>query len=534
MELREALRLRESPLLRSMLEQKEREISAARAGGDVGTLSWSDALDALCGDASLHAMHHTFRETTGGNQPLREFAGFCLYREFFRRPKRMNSAETMGLISLRYPSVEDAAAPRGWPLDDVDWPIFVKLVVDFFLRDVSAVDVDDDYLRWMGVPVRRRFVQGPGYEGALTNRQRAWPSWRSNRAPSRLPRLIRDAAHLDASDASRDRVNEALQRAWDVLRPHLQLLSDGYVLRLADVAELSELRTAAVCPYTARVLDATLKHLSPYLPQAGVAEPCRAFEPPRLPKAHWHDDTGRVADSQEVEAWLERDEAVLAARSLGVWSNLNDRVVALAPYYSVAEHSAQLDGPRLRQLERRFRRGTLNVLSCSTTMEMGVDIGGLSAVVMNNAPPSSTNYRQRAGRAGRRGEGMSFAVTLCPNSPHGEQVFGNPLWPFTSQIAVPKVALDSSRLVQRHINSLCLGTYLDGLDVRRLKAGWFFQGDGGVSPGARFIAWCRDVANTDSLLLTGLKRLVAGTACAGIATGSLLEGTGESLEACDG
>ena len=113
------------------------------------------------------------------------------------------------------------------------------------------------------------------------------------------------------------------------------------------------------------------------------------------------------------------------------------------------EHSAQIDGGRLRDLETRFKDGKLNVLSCSTTMEMGVDIGGLSAVIMNNTPPSSANYLQRAGRAGRRGEGVSFAVTLCPSSPHGEQVFENPLWPFTSTIGAPKVGLDSERLVQR-------------------------------------------------------------------------------------
>ena len=528
--LRKALMARENAVLRSMLEAKENEISAARADADVGTLCWSEALDALSGDASLRAMHNAFNDLTGSGQTLRQFAGFCLYREFFRRPKRMNSAETMGLISLRYPSLEAVATPPGWPMEVADWHGFLKLVVDFFLRDVSAVDIDDDYLRWMGVPVRKRYVQGPGYEDALTRRQRGWPRWDLNRRPSRLPRLVRDAAGLDDSDASRDRVNEALRHAWSALRECLQLRADGYVLRLAETAELSELRTAAVCPYTARVLDTSLKGLSPYLPQRGAAEACRTYGPPRVPKAYWHDSTGRTADREEVDEWLEHDEAVVAARSLGVWSNLNDRVVAGAPYYAVAEHSAQLNGPRLRQLEERFKNGNLNVLSCSTTMEMGVDIGGLSAVVMNNAPPSSANYRQRAGRAGRRGEGLSFAVTLCPSSPHGEQVFGNPLWPFTSRIAVPKVALDSTRLVQRHANSLCLGTYLEGLDVRRLRTGWFFEGDRGESPGARFIDWCRTSASNDDRLVTGLKRLVAGTACAGVAARTLFHSTASLLE----
>ena len=255
--------------------------------------------------------------------------------------------------------------------------------------------------------------------------------------PSRLPRLLREAAGLDDSASGTDRINEVFRYAWDVLRPWFQSVGDGYLLRLEEIAVLSEPPSAAICPYTARVLDATLQGLSPYLPERGAPERCRQFDPPRVPLAYWRDSSGSEADREEITHWLESDPKVQEARALGVWTNLNDRIVANAPYFEAAEHSAQLDGERLRTLEGRFKAGELNVLSCSTTMEMGVDIGGLSAVVMNNAPPSSANYLQRAGRAGRRGEGVSFAVTLCPSSPHGEQVFNDPLWPFMSTMSVP-------------------------------------------------------------------------------------------------
>ena len=529
--LRDALQGNDTSGLRSILKDKERELAALRAASQIGVLSWNGAVNALVGDASLGAMHRVFRDVTGTTQSKREFANFCLYREFFRRPKRMNSAETMGLISLRYRALEGVVPPGGWPLEAEDWHHFLKLVVDFFLRDISAVDVEDDYLRWMGVPVRKRYAQGPEYGRVLTARQRGWPSWQLGRRASRLPRLLQRAAGLDDSHASVDRVNAALAHAWEVLRRYLQPLADGYVLRLRDIAELSELRSAAVCPYTARVLDTTLGGFSPYLPEKGELETCRPFTVPRVPKAYWRDGKGSPADRKEIDAWLEGDADVAAARSLGVWSNLNDRVVANAPYFEVAEHSAQIDGPRLRKLEARFKDGELNVLSCSTTMELGVDIGGLSAVVMNNAPPSSANYRQRAGRAGRRGEGLSFAVTLCPSTPHGEQVFRNPLWPFVSRIAVPKVALDSGRLVQRHVNSLCLGTFLEGLDVRRLKAGWFFQEDAtGASPGGNFLTWCEQGAEKDGRLTKGLERLVLGTALGSEASAALLSSAARAME----
>ena len=517
--------------LRQLLEHSEAELAKDRAAGKLGTLSWKDAINRLKGDSSLRRMQTYFRYTSYLSRTPEEFANFCLYREFFRRPKRMNSAETMGLVSLRYPDLEDKTPPPGWPLRSGDWAVFLKLVLDFFVRDVSAVHVEDAYLRWMGIPVRKRYVQGPGYGGALTSRQRRWPSVRSGIRPSRIARLLRHAAGLDDSPSSDDRINEVLQHAWGTLRHYLQPVGDGYLLMLDEVAVLSELSSADICPYTARVLDATLNGVSPYLPAHGEMERCRPFTPPRVPKAYWRDPSGREAHREEIIDWLETDSNVRRARELGVWSNLNDRIVANTPYFEAAEHSAQLDGQRLRALERRFKDGELNVLSCSTTMEMGVDIGGLSAVVMNNTPPSSTNYLQRAGRAGRRGEGASFAVTLCPSSPHGEQVFENPLWPFTSTMSVPRVALDSARLVQRHVNSLCLGAFLEGRDIRRLKTGWFFQDDGsGSSPGRQFVEWCRGDAEHDDRLVKGLSRLIRGTALAtGGTTTHLLDVTADAM-----
>ena len=519
-----------TPALRELLQRSEAKLAELRATSGLGRLSWTEAIDRLKGDASLHRMRQYFRETTYLGGDLDAFARFCLYREFFRRPKRMNSAETMGLICLTYPALKSKSEPRGWPLASEDWPTFLKLIVDFFVRDVSAVNVRDEYLWWMGIPVRKRYLQGPGFRATPTRRQRLWPALRRGRRPSRLPRILQAAAGLDDSDASMDRINEALQHAWHALLPHLQLFADGYLLKFDEIVVLSELPSSQICPYTARVLDTTLKGLSPYLPERGEREECVKFAPPRVPNPYWRDTSGAPMSREKVTHWLESDPDVRVARELGVWSNLNDRTAANTPYFEAAEHSAQIDGARLRELEQRFKDGELNVLSCSTTMEMGVDIGGLSAVIMNNTPPSSANYLQRAGRAGRRGEGVSFAVTLCPSSPHGEQVFNNPLWPFTSTISAPRVGLDSERLVQRHVNALCLGTFLEERDARRLKTGWFFGTDEtGSSPGNQFIEWCRSEAEENEALVSGLRRLVRGTASVTRATAQLLDRTAEAL-----
>src|SRR5690606_5692653 len=150
-----------------------------------------------------------------------------------------------------------------------------------------------------------------------------------------------------------------------------------------------------------------------------------------------------------------------------------------SPYFQTAEHSAQIDAIRLRELEDRFRDGKVNVLSCSTTMEMGVDIGNLSAVAMNNAPPSPASYLQRSGRAGRRSESRAVTFTLCRSSPHGEWIFQNPTWPFDTAPHITQVTLNSERIIQRHINALALNRFfasqLSEEDLPRLTAGAFFE-----------------------------------------------------------
>ncbi|MDP9191069.1 MAG: DEAD/DEAH box helicase [Acidobacteriota bacterium] len=142
----------------------------------------------------------------------------------------------------------------------------------------------------------------------------------------------------------------------------------------------------------------------------------------------------------------------------------------------VKEHTAQLENRVGRAYQEKFVSGTVNVLSTSTTFEMGVDVGRLEAVLLRNVPPTPANYVQRAGRAGRRRSGGAVAVTFCRPLPHDQVHFHDPLQAVAGVVPLPRINLANTRLLQRHLNSLLLGRYLRTLpsDMEWNRVGAFF------------------------------------------------------------
>lgn len=458
----------------------------------------------------------TFGEASG---PV-ELARMFLVREFGRRPKRLNNLESMGLVAVRYPALENIrqvppAISQAADFSLVEWQDFLKLCLDFFVRGGGSLAISQSWRSWLGMPFPQSQLV-PRDEPNAGRNQRRWPRTKRGGIRSTLVRLLAYVLKTDITTAhGEDRIDAVLQAAWDELNALglLQQTGDGRVLTLDSLA-FTPMGKAWICPVTRRILDTTLRGITPYLPEQATeaTASCQMIELPLYDKpfAGVTDDLERIRRGRE---WLTRHEDVARLRNQGLWSDLNDRVIEIAPYYTAAEHSAQQDSRSLDRYEKAFKAGDLNLLSCSTTMEMGIDIGGISQVAMNNVPPHPANYLQRAGRAGRRQEARSLAMTLCKSNPHDQAVFSNSRWAFDTPLPAPRVSLDSPIIVQRHVHSLLLSRFLmealsgSGQEQIRLTCGHFFLG--GNSLVDRFSAWCRGLSTNPSQVLTkGLRQLL--------------------------
>ena len=123
------------------------------------------------------------------------------------------------------------------------------------------------------------------------------------------------------------------------------------------------------------------------------------------------------------------------------------------------EHTAQLVSERAAEVQKDFYEGKINILSCSTTFELGVDVGDLETVFMRNVPPSAANYIQRAGRAGRRTSSTAFVLTFAQRRSHDFSHFADPLRVIKGEIRPPYFEISNDKIVRRHMYAVAIAQF---------------------------------------------------------------------------
>jgi len=523
----ERLRAIPDSAIQAVAAEKEHELASLESPSAVG-LPWNDMVDVLADRPEVRVwIGAVWAGRDNRFSHPRELAEFLLLREFIRRPPRANAPETLGLARLRFGAIDDLADAQasvvftGLGGSPQDWRDFLHLLTTFIARGRSAVQIPRDVLHW--IPPKT------GARELLFRPQRPAQSWEvvwprftppPGGATPMVVNLVRQAFNLPQGDAAtRTLLDDIFNDAWRALAPVLHWRGQTkFALNFAQ-ASIAPVTTAWYCPLTRRMLDVTLKGLSPYGARTpGVAgTPAERLEMPRHPLPYPGRSGGLTANEARarIGTWLADDPAIISLRERGAWSDLSDRIAHFSEYFRSAEHSAQQRPIKLRAYEREFKIGAINVLNCSTTMEMGVDIGSVSHVMMTNLPPSIANYRQRIGRAGRRGQPVSMGFTFCKDRPLDRDAFRDPERYLNRQVRAPKVALDSRVIVQRHVNALLFAAFVrgDGANALSMQAGPFFGCDHKVGEpeiencaALRMSSWAR-ASQTREIFADDIERL---------------------------
>jgi DEAD/DEAH box helicase domain-containing protein len=127
------------------------------------------------------------------------------------------------------------------------------------------------------------------------------------------------------------------------------------------------------------------------------------------------------------------------------------------------EHTSLLEREVREEIENQFingwRRCDPNLLSATSTLEMGIDIGDLSSVLLCSIPPAPANYQQRIGRAGRR-DGNALVTAIANGVPHDLYFWADPLKMIAGGVTPPGFYLNASAILQRQLTAYCLDRWV--------------------------------------------------------------------------
>jgi DEAD/DEAH box helicase domain-containing protein len=523
-ELEEQLALQKIPVLKKAIEESINNIKAnTQKSNEKIRLTWKDLYEHLNPKSNLKTLFKNNNPREDNFINLEKYSRALLFDNFARRLPRERSLENLGMVSIVYPDLDNVQLPKiaqGYNITIEEWKNLLKIGLDYIIRYQFYFVLDNSIY-----PYTTSFLKSfqiHNSDSNITNAKK-WPTFRANEArPNRMALLLCAGLGFysrgEITNEIEDDINELLDEVWKAIRNNVLEIDDsGYKLNLEQKTRLQIPEKLWLCPVKKRLIDAQFKGFSPWITGSFSEDNIRHFEikqsqPYTFPKFQFpfNRNEENELDLSATKDWISTNSAEW--KQNGLWNDIHEKIILNRPLYLSGEHSAQQNEKRLKQLEDKFEKAEINILNCSTTMEMGVDIGGISTVVMNNVPPGPANYLQRAGRAGRRKESKSIAFTVCAPNPVGLNAFNTPTWALTHKIAPPFISFNSTQVIERHINAFFLGKFVQTDAVRGIRVtdkieSFFFDE---LEPIAvKFISWL--MGNEVILFSSQVSNLVRNT-----------------------
>ena len=399
--------------------------------------------------------------------------------------------ETMGLFTSYYPKLEEikkvpSAVEEFNEKFDVnievgDWKNLIKIFLDYSVRSSEKFYFSDNQCRGIDIKQLRRFATRKQSVRRPVTKHEVNGNGQNAYIITLLAAVIDKDNNSKLSEVAKinkiyiDKVTEAL---WDDLLNTTQLIKaepntnneEGY-LNLTDIAfkvfDKVYLCNSSDKPHLVelRPVDTLFMGYSPYIIDGKVEKPI-AESDTYVPYEYINGkkDGGRVTVA-DIREWSNKHRSILCEHDLwgetGYFTDRLDYIYSYPNIFIQAESTAQVDKTTSRQNQHDFKKQEINIMACSTTMEMGVDLGNMELVLMQSVPPHPTNYKQRAGRSGRNRDTRSVAITLCDSGAAGLRTLLKPLEGLINRpMTIPTVDLNSQKVVRRHINAALLRAFL--------------------------------------------------------------------------